>query len=272
MKSYDELVKYYRDITHFDATKDLPFPTHQQQRLPQPPLAKGKMSNVQIALPMDFTSLNLKNSTVDLIYSRESRRSFSGEQISLLQLSFMLWATQGVKSIRGNNYATMRTVPCGGARHPFETYLVVHNVESLEPGVYHYLPLSNEIEFIKPVDDIKAAISDSVAGQKWASDASVVFYWSLTPYRAEWRYGPGAPIKSMVDAGHICQNLYLACEAANLGTCAIISFDFGFCNSLFNLDGEDEYIVYCSPVGTVSPVDNSDEIYAFVKNEPGAQN
>ena len=109
MKTYEELVKYYRELTHFDSSKDSEFLSHQQQRLPQPPLAKGKMSDKQIALPMDFKSLELTKDTVDLIYARESRRSYSGEQISLLQLSFLLWATQGVKSIRGNNYATMPT-------------------------------------------------------------------------------------------------------------------------------------------------------------------
>ncbi len=271
MKSYEELVKYYRELTHFDASKDSEFLSHQQQRLPQPPLCKAKMSGRQIALPMDFKSLELTNDTISLIYSRESRRSYSGKAISLLQLSFLLWATQGIKSMRGNNYATMRTVPCGGARHPFETYLVVQNVEGLEKGVYHYLPLTNEIEYIKPVEDMPQVITDSVVGQKWASNASVVFYWSIVPYRAEWRYGEGAVLRSLVDVGHVCQNLYLACEAAKLGTCAIISFDFDVCNKLFDLDGEDEYVVYCAPVGTVSPVDNSDEIYAFVKNEPGAQ-
>lgn len=271
MKSYEELVKYYRELTHFSADKESPYPSHQQQRLPQPPLAKNKMSDMQISLPMDFKGLDLKNNTVDLIYSRISRRSFSGENLSLLQLSFLLWATQGVKSIRGNSYATMRTVPCGGARHPFETYLAVQNVEGLEKGIYHYLPMTNEIEFIRPLENMPEVIADSVVGQKWASDASVVFYWSIVPYRAEWRYGEGAVLRSLVDVGHVCQNLYLACEAAKLGTCAVISFNFDVCNSLFDLDGENEYIVYCAPVGTVSPVDNSDEIYAFVKDEPGAQ-
>ena len=121
MKSYEELVKSYRELTHFDASKDSEFLSHQQQRLPQPPLCKAKMSGRQIALPMDFKSLELTNDTISLIYSRERRRSYSGEAISLLQLSFLLWATQGIKSMRGTNYATMRPVPCGGARHPFET-------------------------------------------------------------------------------------------------------------------------------------------------------
>lgn len=271
MKSYQELVDFYRSMTHFDCTVDSPFPSHQQQRLPQPPLAKAAVSEEKVSLPMDFSALELTNDTVKLIYNRESRRSYSGEEITLLQLSFLLWATQGVKSMRGNNYATMRTVPCGGARHPFETYLLVQNVQGLKPGVWHYLPLTNEVEFLHEVENIPQTITDSVVGQKWASTASVVFYWSLVPYRAEWRYGEAACLRSLVDVGHVCQNLYLACEAAKLGTCAIISFDFNLCNSLFGIDGNEEYTVYCAPVGTVSAVDNSDEIYAFIKNEPGAQ-
>ena len=147
MKSYEELVRYYRELTHFDSSKDSEFPSHQQQRLPQPPLAKAKMTDKQIALPMDFTNLELTNDTINLIYSRESRRSYSGEPLTLLQLSFLLWATQGIKSMRGNNYATMRTVPCGGARHPFETYLIV---SMFVPGVRNHHVLTEMPEGAYP--------------------------------------------------------------------------------------------------------------------------
>ena len=58
--------------------------------------------------------------------------------MSLLELSYMLWTCQGVKQIRGKKYATLRTVPSGGARHGFELYFVCQNVEGLTPGTYHY--------------------------------------------------------------------------------------------------------------------------------------
>ena len=52
----------------------------------------------------------------------------------MLQISYLLWACQGVKGICGKNYATWRTVPSGGARHPFETYLLIQRAENLAPG------------------------------------------------------------------------------------------------------------------------------------------
>ena len=271
---YEERKEEGREITRFrvhDGEEE--FKSHQQLRLPQPPLVKTAVSDERIKLPMNFEDLNLGTDYVKMCYNRCSRRVYSGESMSLLELSFLLWATQGVKSIRGNNYATMRTVPCGGARHPFETYLIVMNVEGLKPGKYHYLPMKNEIEFLGEVEDMEKAVTQTLEGQEWGAKANVCFYWSMVPYRSEWRYGPGAPVHGLIDIGHVGQALYMACEAAGLGTCGIGAFDFDLCGELFGLDNSEEYIVYSEPVGKVKEEDKAREndIYAFVKNEPGAQ-
>jgi SagB-type dehydrogenase family enzyme len=258
----------HREITRgTDVDDGCEYASDQQLRRPQPPLVKEKMTGAQIALPMDFSRLKLKNDILDIIYSRESHRVYTGEPMTLIELSFLLWATQGVKSIRGNNYATLRTVPCGGARHEFETYLVVANVEGLKSGAYHYLPLSNELEFLHPIDDIPAKIDPALVGQKWAGKANVIFFWSCVPYRAEWRYAAYGHRVILIDAGHIGQNLYIACEAVGLGTCVLAAYDEALCNALFGLDGMDEYVLYCAPVGKVSPADKEKEnaFYAFLK-------
>ena len=65
--------------------------------------------------------------------------------MDLLTLSFLLWAQQGIRGIRGNNYATLRTVPSAGSRHPFECYPLILHVEGLEPGLYHYLPMEHRL-------------------------------------------------------------------------------------------------------------------------------
>lgn len=271
---YEEMKEQWREITRFrvhDGEEE--FKSHQQLRLPQPPLVKEPMGGDRIKLPMNFGELNLNSDYVSLCFNRSSRRVYSGESMSLTELSFLLWATQGVKSIRGNNYATLRTVPCGGARHPFETYLIVMNVDGLKAGKYHYLPMSNEIEFLGEVPNMFDTVKQTLEGQSWGAKANVVFYWSMVPYRSEWRYGPGSPVHALVDVGHIGQALYMACEAAGLGTCGIGAFDFDLCGELFGLDNDEEYIVYSEPVGKVKDEDRAkeDDIYAFVKNEPGAQ-
>lgn len=245
------------------------FESDQDLRRPQPPLVKPAMTENRIELTRDFSDLPLERDLVALIRDRRSARVYTGETVTIAQLSFLLWATQGVKAIRGKSYATLRTVPCGGARHEFETYLLVRRVEGLEPGAYHYLPMEHALEFLHPVNDMEDAIARSLEGQRWAAKANAVFYWSMVPYRAEWRYGIYAHRTALMDAGHVGQNLYLACTGAGLGTCALAAFSHEACNELFGLDGEEEYVVYAAPVGTVRESDRAAEqaFYSFVEEE-----
>ncbi len=245
------------------------FESDQDLKLPQPPLAKAAMTDQGFALPRNFTDLSMQRDFIRILTERKSSRVYTQQPVSLLQLSFLLWATQGIKDIRGKSYATLRTVPSGGARHAFETYLLVQNVEGLQAGAYHYLPMDHQLEFLHPVEDLPTAISVSLEGQSWASRASVIFYWSFVPYRCEWRYGIWAHRPALMDAGHIGQNLYLACTALGLGTCAVAAFDRQICDSLFGLDGEEEFTVYASPVGTISAADQKHEkaFYQFVEDE-----
>ena len=241
----------------------------QDLKLPQPPLVKAPMAEQATPLPRNFNDLELQQDFITLLTERRSSRVYTQQPISLLQLSFLLWATQGIKSIRGKSYATLRTVPSGGARHPFETYLIVQHVDGLQPGAYHYLPMGHQLEFLHPVEDLPSAISLSLEGQSWASKASVIFYWSFVAYRCEWRYGIWAHRPALTDAGHVGQNLYLACTALGIGTCAIAAYDQAVCDSLFGLDGEEEFTVYAAPVGTVSAADQKSEkaFYQFVEDE-----
>ena len=273
-KIQSELIAKGRAFTHGYIENDpyeADFQSDQELKRPQPPLCKAPMRgpDARVTLPRDFGNLERKNDLISLIRDRRSARIYTGEDMSLLQLSFLLWATQGVKKLRGKKYATIRTVPCGGARHEFETYLLIRNISGLYPGAYHYLPLEHTLEFLHPVEDLEKAISESLCGQTWAAKANVVFYWSMVPYRAEWRYGIYAHRVALIDAGHIGQNLYLACTGLNLGTCAIGAFEDPVCNRLFELDGEEEYIVYTAPVGTVRESDTAEEaaFYAFVEQE-----
>ena len=65
--------------------------------------------------------------------------------MSLEELSFLLWATQGVRGLIRDGLVTLRTVPSGGGMHPFETYLLVNRVEGVEPGIYRYLAVEHKL-------------------------------------------------------------------------------------------------------------------------------
>lgn len=79
----------------------------------------------------------------------------------------------------------------------------------------------------------------------------MVFVWSAIPYRTEWRYSVLSYKDILIEAGHICQNLYLACEAIGAGTCAIAAYSQKLMDALIGIDGEDELTVYLAPVGKV---------------------
>ena len=247
------------------------FESDQELKKPQPPLVKPPMTAAEnrIKLTLDFDTLNLNNNLISLIRDRKSHRIYTQETVTLDQLSFLLWATQGVKGLRGKSYATLRTVPCGGARHEFETYLIIRNIQGLTPGAYHYLPLEHAVEFLHSIENIDQFVSDSLSEQAWAAKANVVFYYSMVPYRADWRYGIYAHRVALMDVGHIGQNLYLACTGLGLGCCAIGAFSHELTNAVFGLDGEEEYIVYTFPVGTIRDKDKAAEkaFYQFVEDE-----
>lgn len=224
----------------------------QQLELPQPPLQKPYDENsLIIDLPKVNKNILIKTNIFDIFKDRISHRSFSSKSLSLEELSFLLWSTQGVKEIKGNNYATLRTVPSAGARHPFETYIAVNRVEGLKSGVYRYSALTHQLVSIFENDDLEEKITELCFGQKFAGKSAVTFIWSVVPYRGEWRYSVVAHKPMVLDAGHVCQNLYLACEAIGCGTCAIAAYDQKEIDKFLDLDGDDEFVMYVSPVGKV---------------------
>lgn len=258
-------------ITKFGDETGIPddYETDQEQKLPQPPLVKAAMTDHAIPLPIDFSKLPIDHDFLHVINSRKSQRIYTQEQMTLEELSYLLWCAQGVKSVRGKAYATLRTVPSGGARHPFECYLAIQRVENLRDGLYHYLPMKHEIEFLGCPEDLKAFITRSVCEQEWAAKANAVFYFSCVFYRAEWRYGVWAHAPILMDSGHVTENLYLAATSIGLGGCAIAAVDPEIANEALGLDGQEETVFYAMPVGTVRKEDREaeDAIYAFVREE-----
>ena len=184
----------------------------------------------------------------DAIARRRSRRQFRPEPLTLDELSFLLWATQGVRE-RAGAFTAFRTVPSAGCRHALETYLCVLNVAGLEPAVYRYLPLEHQLLAVKKHQDLGKRTAEAALGQVFAGRAAATFIWTAVPYRMEWRYGLASAKVIAIDAGHVCQNLYLACEAIGAGTCAVAAYDQELMDELVGADGEEEFTLYLAPVG-----------------------
>jgi len=223
----------------------------QSKGIDPPPLSNPITGEV-ITLPA-FDGVLTTPDYMQLLDTRRSLRNYSDKPMTQAQLAFMLWSTQGVQGKRG--VSTFRTVPSGGARHPFETYIAVQAVEGLQPGLYRYLPIENmeekiaAIEYLGPIDEYKEKITAMLAGQAWASKAPIVLFYSCVPYRAEWRYVQAAHRVVLIDLGHLGQNAMLSAVALGLGSCCMAAFDQQLCDETLGFDGLNEYTVYAISVG-----------------------
>lgn len=225
--------------------------TQQSQGEPPPP--------VQKPVPPDSRIIQLPNKETwsippcdiqTAIANRQSHRRFKAEPLTLEELAFLLWATQGVRQFI-HGAAVLRTVPSAGCRHPFETYLAVMDVKGLENGIYRYLPLDHSMVYARAVENLPERISAATRGQSFTGHAAVTFIWTAIPIRTEWRYAEASYKVIALDAGHVCQNLYLACEAIGAGTCAIAAYNQTLTDDLLGIDGDEEFSIYIAPVGKV---------------------
>lgn len=224
--------------------------TDQHQGVPAPPVQKPlEEGQKAIELPPADSWENFRGTDLlDALKNRKSHRRFKSQPLSLEELSYLLWYTQGIKKELAPGTA-LRTVPSAGCRHPFETYLLVNRVETLDAGIYRYLPMEHALVVENKDADMVEKLTPATLGQAFVASAPVTFVWTVIPYRTEWRYVNAAHRVILMDVGHVCQNLYLASEAIGCGTCAVAAYHQELMDELINVDGDDEFTVYLAPVG-----------------------
>jgi len=248
----EQLLKQFRLFLKDTIRKSVDFSqTDQYQGIEAPAVEKPcdpESQRVDLPRPGEW---NIPTKDLEeAILDRRSRRNYTQQPLSIEEIAFLLWATQGIREPVAGGHA-FRTVPSAGCRHSFETYLAVLNVEGLDCGIYRYLSTTHQLLFEFPVEDLQARMVEATLGQRFCGDAAAVFVWTTIPYRMEWRYGLAAHKVIAIDAGHVCQNLYLACEAIAAGTCAIAAYDQEALDSLLQVDGDNEFAVYLAPVGKI---------------------
>lgn len=222
-------------------------PSDQERGVAQPPLQVRLGDGEDVGLP-DPREVRIGLSLREAFEARRSLREYGEASLSLAELSYLLWSTQGVSRVIPDR-ATFRTVPSAGARHAFETVVLANRVESLEPGTCQYLALDHRLMRLDPSPDLADRMTEACLGQKMVHQSAATFVWVADRRRMSWRYGERGVRYLFLDAGHVCQNLYLAAESIGAGACAIGAFDDQWVNKLLELDGIERFVVYLASVG-----------------------
>jgi SagB-type dehydrogenase family enzyme len=179
---------------------------------------------------------------------RRSSRNFSSSPLTLEQLSFLLWASTGIRESRmGHDF---RTAPSAGALYSVETYLCVNSVEGLEKGIYHYDIKHHSLELLKE-GNCSSKVAFAALDQAMCSRAAAVFIWTSVFERTKWKYGERGYRYIYIDAGHIAENLALACVAEGLGCCHVGAIFDEVANELIEVDGSTEGTIYMTAVGRI---------------------
>lgn len=252
MDDFDEKIIENREYLKDRIRKSVDFSKTEQNRgFAPPPIEKPHGDDAKIInlLVNENWEKRYDLPLARAIKERKSHRKFSEEPLTLDELSYLLWAVQGVKMVMGGN--AFRTVPSAGCRHAMETYLAIFNIEGLEEGIYRYLPLSHQLVLEFRPEFLKEKVIKACFNQPFAGKSAFTFIWTAIPHRMEWRYGPVSHKVIAVDAGHMAENLYLACVTIGAGTCAIGAYDQDYADELLKVDGNDEFVIYMAPVGKI---------------------
>ncbi len=215
---------------------------------PRSPLYKTYPPETQ-RLPLPSVPKSLQKNFWECVKERRSQRDYVEQPISQEELAGLLWASQGITAVQ-HNFA-FRAAPSAGALYPVETYVAVHRVEEIPPGIWHFQVQQFALELVTP-GDFRRSLVLAGLNQQFLGTAAVVFIWTGLLGRSLWKYRQRAVRYLFMDAGHICGNLQLAATALGLGCCPVAAFFDAEVEAIVHADPKEEVAVYLAAVGKLT--------------------
>jgi len=150
---------------------------------------------------------------------RRSVREYSSEELTLANVSQLLWSAQGVTHPEG-----WRTAPSAGAAFPLELYLAAGKVNGLAQGLYRYRADQHKLIQIGN-KDLRDDLAGAAPGQEWMKGSAIIIVIAAVYDRATRKYGQRGIRYAHMEVGHAAQNVYLQAASLNLGTTLVGAFD-----------------------------------------------
>lgn len=183
-----------------------------------------------------------------VILKRRTSRLFDNTRpVKLHTLSNLLLYTFGCHGKFEMNKQLVllhKTVPSGGSLHPTEAYILCLNVDSLEPGIYHYNVEEHSLDLTKSYSQKEAEEFSGkfVAGQFFVNKSSFLILMTSRFFRNFWKYQQHTLAYKVVllDAGHLSQMFYLNAVKEGLGCFVTGAINASLIEQELNIDGFNE--------------------------------
>lgn len=181
------------------------------------------------------------------ITNRRSRRSFAGTPLDEADVGQLLWAGQGLtREGMGDAY---RAAPSAGATYPLVVFLELppDGCEGLPAGLLRYEPEEHGLGQVHDSslrdDLVRAALEQDVVE---GGAATIVVAADFD--RTTREYPEHGRRYVHMEAGHVAQNVQLACESRGLSCCPVGAFQDEQLHSALSLPDELDPL-YLLPVG-----------------------
>lgn len=243
-ETYHESSRLYPGLTDPTVRGHELLETSDEMRISSTRATKRHATAPIVQLPQpnlgDFTLANA-------LARRRSRRSDQSGPISLGQLGTLLGAAYGISVRLEGSGQSFRTAPSGGALYPLELYVVARLVEGVDEALFHYDPLRHCLERLRSVHAVSELEPLTLSPELVCGSAALLLMTAMF-WRSRFKYGQRAYRFTLIEAGHVGQNLSLAATALGLETVPLGGFYDRLVDDFVGADGLNEATLYLFPV------------------------
>jgi SagB-type dehydrogenase family enzyme len=154
-----------------------------------------------------------------LLKRRISTRDFGEKPLARTILADVLWSGYGCIDAGTLEH---RTVPSAGGLYPLDVVVAARNIDGLASAWHQFCPADVTLKWLAELADLSAFFRTQHVPYEKVS--AVVFLLGNfdEPYQ---RYGERGYRFVLLEAGHVAQNLLLACAARGVGAIALGGFE-----------------------------------------------
>ncbi|MGD9110532.1 MAG: DJ-1/PfpI family protein [Phycisphaerales bacterium] len=195
---------------------------------------QGGLSSLKV-IQLQKPKLKGSISLEETLAKRRSIRNFTEQKLDYVQIGQLAWAAQGVTEPA----AGFRTAPSAGAIYPMQLYFAT------DEGLFVYQPRGHTLRQLTD-RDIRQELAGAALNQSWVAEAACDIIIAGSVKKISARYGRKARAFTLLEAGHIAQNIHLQAVSLGLGSVPVGAFEVNTVRRLCRTLLEPFYII---PVG-----------------------
>lgn len=231
-------------------------------------------AQVLIELPTCEPHTSLSGSLSDALINRKTSRSFTERQLSLSQLSSLLYLSLGhlhertdqTHSALPKGFEARRSSPSGGGLNACEGYVYAKHVHGLKPGFYAYHSAAHALSFVSALPP--EPLGQLLCGQHFINRLPAGLFITCRLDKLWWKYEHSRAYRmAYVEAGHISQTFQLIATLLGLNTWLTGAFTDDRVEALLGLHNSPEQPLFFVGCGHGDGHVQCDELMALIKTQ-----